>query len=46
MRRRFGSKEALVAEAFEDKVAQYADLACDALEQDDASAAFRQFLTP
>ncbi|WP_433501295.1 TetR/AcrR family transcriptional regulator [Sphaerimonospora sp. CA-214678] len=44
LRRRFASKEELVAEAFEDKVARYADLALAALDQPDAGAAFRCFL--
>ena len=44
MRRWFGSKEELVAEAFEGKVAQYADLALAALENPDAGAGFRGFL--
>jgi len=44
LRRRFASKEELIAEAFEDKVAQYADLALAALDRPDAGAAFREFL--
>jgi AcrR family transcriptional regulator len=44
LRRRFASKEDLVAEAFEDKIAQYADLALNALDQHDAGTALRQFL--
>jgi AcrR family transcriptional regulator len=44
LRRRFASKEELVAEAFEDKIAQYADLALAALNQQDAGTALREFL--
>ncbi|MEU6642616.1 helix-turn-helix domain-containing protein [Saccharomonospora sp. NPDC046836] len=44
LRRRFGSKEELVAEAFEDKVGAYADLANAALEAPDPAAGFRGFL--
>lgn len=45
LRRRFASKTELVAEAFEDKIAIYADLAHKALEVTDAGTAFRCFLT-
>ncbi len=44
LRRRFASREQLVAEAFEDKVAVYADLAERALAQPDCAAAMRGFL--
>lgn len=45
LRRRFASKEQLVAEAFEDKVGLYADIAHGALEAVDPGDAFRCFLT-
>lgn len=45
LRRRFASKAELVAEAFADKVALYADLAHAALDRTDPGAAFRCFLT-
>lgn len=38
LRRRFSCKEDLVAEAFEDKIARYADAAEEALDQADADA--------
>jgi AcrR family transcriptional regulator len=44
LRRRFPSKESLVAEAFQDKIAVYADLAEDALRAEDAGAGFRDFV--
>lgn len=45
LRRRFASKEQLIAEAFEDKVVIYADMAHAALEVTDPGTAFRCFLT-
>ena len=44
LRRRFSSKEELVAEVFQDKLALYADLAEGALRSEDAGAGFRDFL--
>lgn len=44
LRRRFSSKEELIAEAFEDKVKTYADLAEQALGASDSSRGFREFL--
>lgn len=44
LRRRFSSKEELVAEAFEDKVAIYAELAGDALAARDPAEGMRGFL--
>lgn len=44
LRRRFASKEELVAEAFEDKVAVYAELAGRALDDPDPAAGMRGFL--
>lgn len=44
LRRRFASREELVAEAFEDKVAVYADLAEAALEHGDPAVGLRAFL--
>jgi len=45
LRRRFESKEALVAEAFNDKITTYADLAEAALENPDAWDGFVSFVT-
>mgnify|MGYP003582229930 CR=1 FL=1 len=45
LRRRFPSKEDLVAEAFQDKIADYADAAEAALHNDDAWVGFTGFLT-
>lgn len=44
LRRRFATREQLVAEAFEDKVATYADLADEALADPDPANGFRGFL--
>ena len=44
LRRRFASKEALVAEAFEDKIGTYADLANAAAEHPDPAEGLRSFL--
>jgi AcrR family transcriptional regulator len=45
LRRRFASREELVAEAFQDKIAVYADLAEDALRAPDPWAGFTQFVS-
>jgi AcrR family transcriptional regulator len=44
LRRRFSSREELVAEVFQDKISLYADLAEEALREGDAGAGFREFL--
>ena len=44
LRRRFASKEELVAEAFVEKVTQYADLAEAAVQNPDPGAGFREFI--
>jgi AcrR family transcriptional regulator len=45
LRRRFASREDLVAEAFQDKIAAYADLAEEALRAPDPWAGFTEFLS-
>lgn len=44
LRRRFSSKEELVAESFEDKIALYADLAAQALTDPEPGAGMRGYL--